>query len=104
MKPQIAAPGGHVLSTWPLGVLGSYCILSGTSMATPYLAASHSLVKSQFPTATIEQIKDKLQTNASPVLWVYNTAILSATAQQGAGPVNAYNAVFPRARLRQGSF
>lgn len=48
MKPQIAAPGGHVLSTWPLGILGSYCILSGTSMATPYLAASYTLVKSQF--------------------------------------------------------
>lgn len=56
-----------MLSKWPLGVLGSYYTLSGTSMATPYLAASCALVKSQFPTATIKQIKDKLQTNASPV-------------------------------------
>ena len=102
MKPQIAVPGGHVLSTWPLGILGSYCILSGTSMATPYLAASYTLVKSQFPIATIEQIKDKLQTNATPVSWVYNTAILSSTAQQGAGLVNAYNAIFSKSTITPG--
>lgn len=101
-KPQISAPAGHVLSTWPLGVLGGYAILSGTSMATPYLAASYALVKSQFPSATIEQIKDMLQTNASPVPWVYNTAILSATAQQGAGLVNVYNAIFSKSVISPG--
>jgi hypothetical protein len=28
LKPQISAPGGHVLSTWPLGPLGSYVLVS----------------------------------------------------------------------------
>ena len=102
MKPQISAPGGHVLSTWPLGVLGGYTILSGTSMATPCLAASYALVKISIPVTTIDQIKDMLQTNVSPVPWVYNTAILLATAQQGAGLVNVYNAIFSKSTLSPG--
>ena len=71
-------------------------------MATPYLAASYALVKSQFPSATIEEIKNMLQTNASPVPWVYNTAILSATAQQGAGLVNVYKAIFSKSVVSPG--
>ena len=102
LKPQISAPGGHILSTWPLGPLGGYAILSGTSMATPYLAACYALVKSQFPRATIEQIRELLQTNANPVPWVYDTSILSATAQQGAGLVNAYNAIFTTSTISPG--
>lgn len=37
LKPQILAPGGHILSTYPMN-LGSYEVLSGTSMAAPYIA------------------------------------------------------------------
>lgn len=102
LKPQFAAPGGHALSTWPLGVLGGWCILSGTSMATPYAAASFALVKSQHPDATNEQIKDMLQTNANPLPWIYDTGILSATAQQGAGAINVYDAIFAQTAISPG--
>jgi hypothetical protein len=102
LKPQISSPGGHVLSTWPLGPLGGYAILSGTSMATPYIAASYALVKSVFPTATIEQIKDRLQVNANPVPWIYNKTQITSTAQQGAGLVNVYNAVFSQSTISPG--
>ncbi|RKP33650.1 peptidase S8/S53 domain-containing protein, partial [Dimargaris cristalligena] len=37
MKPTIVAPGSNVYSTYPTN-LGSYAILSGTSMASPYVA------------------------------------------------------------------
>lgn len=33
LKPQLSAPGGNILSTWPLSV-GGYAITSGTSMST----------------------------------------------------------------------
>jgi hypothetical protein len=102
MKPQLAAPGGHILSTWTLGPLGGYVILSGTSMATPYAAASYALVKSQFPSATIEEILALLQTNASPVNWAYNTDIISATVQQGAGLINPYNAINSQTTITPG--
>jgi len=32
--PDIGAPGSLILSTWPMET-GGYCIISGTSMATP---------------------------------------------------------------------
>jgi subtilisin family serine protease len=102
LKPQISAPGGHVLSTWPLGPLGGYAILSGTSMATPYLAASFALVKSQFPTATVADITNRLQVNASPLPWIYNKDLLSATFQQGAGLVNVYKAIYAESTISPG--
>lgn len=38
MKPQLSAPGGYILSTWPsTGGIG-YAVISGTSMATPHVA------------------------------------------------------------------
>lgn len=102
LKPQISAPGGHILSTYPLGANSNYAILSGTSMATPYVAGCFALVKSQFPSASISQILDLLQTTAKPVNWVWDNTILSATAQQGAGLINAYDAIFARSTVSPG--
>jgi len=104
LKPQLSAPGGHALSTWPLGTLGGWCILSGTSMATPYAAGSFALMKSQFPDLTNNEIKNRLQTNANPVPWIYDTAMLASTAQQGAGAINVYNAIFAQSTISPGEF
>ncbi|KAI6428914.1 hypothetical protein MCOR21_005284 [Pyricularia oryzae] len=40
LKPDIAAPGGQIFSTW---VDGTYNIISGTSMACPYVAGVAAL-------------------------------------------------------------
>jgi subtilisin family serine protease len=50
---EISAPGVNIWSTIPSG---SYGYKSGTSMATPYVAAVVALVMSQFPTYTRDQV------------------------------------------------
>jgi len=93
MKPQLSAPGGNILSTWPLGELGEYTIISGTSMATPFVAACYALVKSQFPTLSIAEIRAKLQSTSMPVAYLPDKSILSTAIHQGAGLVNPYQAI-----------
>lgn len=102
LKPQISAPGGHILSNYPLGANSNYAILSGTPMATPYVAGCFALVRSQFPSASMSQILSLLQTTATPVNWVWDSTILSATAQQGARLINAYNAIFSKSLISPG--
>lgn len=102
LKPQISAPGGNILSTFPLGTLGGYAILSGTSMATPYVSGIYALIKSQYPKASIQEIRNLIQTTATPLSWIYDNSIVSATAHQGAGQINAYNAVTSRSIISPG--
>ncbi|RYP70009.1 hypothetical protein DL769_005122 [Monosporascus sp. CRB-8-3] len=102
LKPQISAPGGKILSTWPLGKQGYYTILSGTSMATPFVSGCYALVKSQFPYLSVAEILSLLQSTSTPVNWVYNDTMVAATFQQGAGLVNVYDAIFYQSRVSPG--
>ncbi|KAI6344746.1 hypothetical protein MCOR25_011070 [Pyricularia grisea] len=43
VTPNVAAPGGEIVSTYPLS-LGSYAVASGTSMACPFAAGALALI------------------------------------------------------------
>ncbi|KAI0142935.1 subtilisin-like protein [Xylariaceae sp. FL1272] len=96
VKPQIASPGGNILSTWPQ-TLGSYAVISGTSMACPLVAAIYALiadVRGTFDPATLETL---VASNANPNLLNDGTAtydVLASVAQIGAGLVQAYDAAY----------
>ncbi|HUV11833.1 MAG TPA: S8 family serine peptidase [Acidimicrobiia bacterium] len=54
---DIAAPGSGIWSTYPTS---TYASLSGTSMATPYAAATGALIRARFPSWTVAQARQRL--------------------------------------------
>ncbi|KAJ6790128.1 hypothetical protein PWT90_05302 [Aphanocladium album] len=96
-KPDVGAPGGNILSTYPRAK-GSWAVLSGTSMATPFTAAAVALLlevrgKKTAPAA----ITNLLSSNANPQLFNDKTKFLdklAPVAQQGAGLIQVYDAAF----------
>lgn len=104
-KPQFAAPGGSILSTFPVRK-GSYAIESGTSMAAPIMAGIYALlgeVRGTFKPGTLESL---LSSTATPQLFHDKNKFLSFLApvpQQGAGSVRAYDAAFSETVLMPSS-
>ena len=56
-----AAPGRNVLSTWKSG---KHAAISGTSMATPNVAAVAALIMSRYPDLTAQQVRNALTETA----------------------------------------
>lgn len=92
IKPQLSAPGGNILSTWPLAYDG-YTIISGTSMSTPYMAGAFALIKSQKPTLSVKQIYALMQNTGKVLPWYFNSKINSAAIHQGAGLLSVTDAL-----------
>ncbi len=80
-KPEIAAPGVTVKSTFPGG---EYANLDGTSMAAPAIAGAVALVKSAHPAWTPETVKLALMNTADVLRNWQNDESITWTLQ-GAG-------------------
>ncbi|KAK6212222.1 serine endopeptidase [Colletotrichum tabaci] len=96
IKPDIAAPGGNIYSTYLQ--MPTWTILSGTSMATPYVAGVAALYISKFGGKKIhgakfsEQLMMRIISSGERVAWSHGTTIQNFTAsvaQVGTGLVNA---------------
>ncbi|CAD6917570.1 unnamed protein product, partial [Tilletia controversa] len=89
---SVSAPGGNILSTWPLK-LGKYSIISGTSMATPFIAGSTAMYRSiKGNSDSPLVIRSVLSSTAKPLGFSTNVSTLETTARQGGGLVNVYAA------------
>jgi outer membrane protein assembly factor BamB/subtilisin family serine protease len=62
---DLAAPGNEILSTYNTSDTAT-AILSGTSMATPFVSGSLALLKTQFPADTPRQLINRLLRHADP--------------------------------------
>jgi serine protease len=81
---DVAAPGGRILSTVP----GGYAYMSGTSMATPYVAATAALVADLTGgTVTTEQFEKRVTVSA------WDLGASGWDAEFGHGLVNPYQSL-----------
>jgi subtilisin family serine protease len=66
MKPDVTAPGVDLLSSLPHNQWSNHD-WSGTSMATPHVAAAAALLKERHPAWTPAQVKSALESTGAPV-------------------------------------
>ncbi|KAI9152320.1 Alpha-L-arabinofuranosidase A [Paramyrothecium foliicola] len=103
-KPQFGAPGGNILSTYPTE-RGLYRVASGTSMATPFVAAAYALIAEARGTLDPTTIENLLASNSNPQLFEdlmnYGSVKdwLAPPAQQGAGLIQVSDAAFAKTLL-----
>ncbi|KAK5659770.1 hypothetical protein OQA88_981 [Cercophora sp. LCS_1] len=107
LKPQFSAPGGLILSTYPRA-LGSYGVLSGTSMSCPLVAAIYALVINVRGTKDPKTLENVLSATSRQILFKAgagsaNSSLLAPVPQQGAGIVQAYDAAYATTLLNTSS-
>jgi minor extracellular serine protease Vpr len=88
LKPDIAAPGGNIRSTWPHQQHGGHWVISGTSMASPHVAGAAALYLQGHPGASPTAVRTALQNTAVPITTTVTSTALDSTARQGAGLLN----------------
>ncbi|NUR71004.1 MAG: S8 family serine peptidase [Hamadaea sp.] len=81
VKPEIAGPGVGIVAA-ALNT-GGYIAMSGTSMATPHVAAVAALLKQRHPDWTAQQRKTALISAATP-------STTATVYEQGSGLLDAY--------------
>lgn len=94
LKPDIGAPGGLILSTYPLEN-GGYATISGTSMASPHVAGAAALLLQARPNTPAQAVRGILQNSADPKNWWGNPGLgfLDNVHRQGAGMLDIDDAI-----------
>ncbi len=107
VKPDMVAPGAHMVSVIPPDsflakqypdnqLKANYFKLAGTSQATAVVSGIAALVISKNPRLTPDEVKLRLTGTALPWVDVTTTNALYSMWQQGAGRANAPDAIFAK--------
>jgi minor extracellular serine protease Vpr len=93
VKPDLAAPGGLVRSTYPLEK-GGYATINGTSMAAPHVTGAAALLLQARPGTRAEDVRTLFQNSADPRNRTPNAADgLDNVHRQGAGMLDVDDAI-----------
>ena len=114
VKPDVVAPGAHIVSTMlPNSYLArnhqankaanQYFSMAGTSQSAAVVSGIAALVIARNPNLTPDQVKYRITTTAFPWIDLGTTNSLYSMWQQGAGRVNAPDAVFAAIQGRANS-
>jgi hypothetical protein len=96
LKPDVAAPGGQILSATLRNAGGPFAVFDGTSMSSPHVAGSAALLLQLHRGWTPRQIKSALVSTAGPA-WVDTARTVEApVVLQGGGLVNLPRAADPK--------
>lgn len=90
LKPDIAAPGGEILSASLTNFSGGsqYVAIDGTSMSAPHVAGAAALLRQRHPNWNVRQLKSAMMSTAGTA-WGNTARTQEASALlQGAGFVN----------------
>lgn len=112
IKPDISAPGGDILSTYPTD---TYAVLSGTSMATPYIAGVAALYIGYYggrktnPDFSASELMMRIIASGQSLDYfdgstLTNYGMYAPVAQVGTGMVNASNVLGFTTALSYGKF
>ncbi|KAI9137783.1 peptidase S8/S53 domain-containing protein [Paraphysoderma sedebokerense] len=99
VKPDVSGIGGQVFSSWPRSTGKSYHTMSGTSMASPYVAGIIALYLEAFPGSSAQTILETIQNTARPSLAPSNNRFANSVAKQGAGLVDALAFISVKTRV-----
>jgi len=104
VKPDLVAPGAHIVSTMNPGsyiarnhdanrIEAQYFSMAGTSQSAAVVSGVAALALSNNPDLTPNELKHRLMFTALPWITLDETDVLYSVWQQGAGRLNAYDAV-----------
>ncbi|CDH55597.1 subtilisin-like serine protease pr1c [Lichtheimia corymbifera JMRC:FSU:9682] len=92
LKPDIAGIGGSVFSAVPVD-MGNYGVMSGTSMAAPYLAGSIALYLEAHGKTTPRFINEQLQVYGYKAPHSFDEGDVDTPLRQGGGLLQLYDAI-----------
>ena len=97
LKPDLAAPGGQILSSTLREFAGSdFAVIDGTSMSAPHVSGAAALLLQQHPSWTAQQVKSALMTTAGPA-WGNTARTQEASVLlEGGGLINVAAANDPK--------